>query len=96
MNGKTIAIVSYITIIGWVIALILNNNEKNSFASFHIRQSLGINLLGMALTFIPVIGWILGIAVFIFWVIGLIAAITERTVPVPVIGGLFQDWFKTL
>ncbi len=96
MNGKTIAIVSYITIIGWVIALILNNNEKNSFASFHIRQSLGINLLGMVLTFIPVIGWILGIAVFIFWVIGLIAAITERTVPVPVIGELFQDWFKTL
>ena len=96
MNGKTIAIVSYITIIGWVIALILNNNEKNSFASFHIRQSLGINLLGMVLTFISVIGWILGIAVFIFWVIGLIAAITERTVPVPVIGELFQDWFKTL
>ncbi len=96
MNGKTIAIVSYITIIGWVIALLLNNNEKNSFASFHIRQSLGINLLAMVLSFIPVIGWILGIAVFIFWVIGLIAAISERSVPVPVIGELFQDWFKTL
>lgn len=96
MNGKTIAIVSYITIIGWVIALILNNNEKNSFASFHIRQSLGINLLAMVLSFIPFIGWILGIAVFIFWVIGLFAAISERTVPVPVIGELFQDWFKTL
>lgn len=93
MNGKTIAIVSYITIIGWVIALILNNNEKNSFASFHIRQSLGLNLLWMVLSIIPVLGWIIGL---ILVILGLLTAIAERMVPVPVVGQYFQDWFKTL
>ena len=37
-EGKTIAIISYITIIGLIIAFIMNQSKKNSFASFHIRQ----------------------------------------------------------
>ena len=93
MNGKTIAIVSYITIIGWVIALLLNNNEKNSFASFHIRQSLGLNLAGMVLYAILPFGLILGIIVLAF---GFFTAYSGRTVPFPVVGDYFQDWFSGL
>lgn len=93
MNGKTIAIVSYITIIGWVIALILNNNEKNSFASFHIRQALGLNLVGMVLSAILPYGFVLGIIMLAF---GFFTAYSGRTVPFPVVGDYFQDWFKSL
>lgn len=93
MNGKTIAIVSYITIIGWVIALVLNSSEKNSFASFHIRQALGLNLLWMVLSIIPFFGWMIGLALV---VMGLLTAIGDRMVPVPFVGVYFQDWFKTL
>lgn len=32
-EGKTIAIISYITVIGLIIALILNNDKKNLFGS---------------------------------------------------------------
>lgn len=35
-EGKTIAIISYITVIGLIIALILNNDKKNLFAAYHI------------------------------------------------------------
>ena len=45
-DGKTIAIISYITIIGTLIAFIMNQNKHNYFASFHIRQALGIFLAG--------------------------------------------------
>lgn len=93
MNGKLMAIISYFTFVGWVIAFVLNLNEKNSFASFHIRQSLGLNILGILLVIIPVFGWIIGT---ILLVIGLFTAITDRTVPVPVVGDFFQDWFKTI
>ena len=41
-QGKQTAIVSYLTIIGTIIAIFMNNETKNSFASFHIRQALGI------------------------------------------------------
>ena len=43
-QGKQTAIVSYLTIIGTIIAIFMNNETKNPFASFHIRQALGIFL----------------------------------------------------
>ena len=45
-KGKTAAITSYILLIGVFIAMSMNSGEeKNSFASFHIRQALGLTLL---------------------------------------------------
>ena len=41
-EGKSIAITSYILIIGVLIAMSMNSENKNSFASFHIRQALGL------------------------------------------------------
>ena len=39
-EGKNIAIISYITIIGLIIAFVMNNDKKDAFASYHIKQSL--------------------------------------------------------
>jgi len=44
-EGKLIAIISYILLIGLIIALILNNDKRNSYASFHIRHSIVLALL---------------------------------------------------
>lgn len=46
---RTIAIVSYITLIGFIIALLLNSKkleEEKSFNAFHLRQSLGLLITG--------------------------------------------------
>lgn len=94
-KGKTIAIVSYITFIGLIIALIMNNTEKSEFASFHIRQMLGLYLCSL-LGAVPYVGFILGLVVIAFWVIGLISAVQGRMEPVPFIGEKFQEWFRTL
>ena len=56
MDGKTTAIIAHITLIGWIIAIIINSNEKNEFASFYIRQLLGLFLAGLVLAWIPIIG----------------------------------------
>jgi len=42
LKGKKIAIISYLTIVGLLIAYKMNVTKKSSFASYHIRQSLGI------------------------------------------------------
>ena len=49
MSKKTISIISYITIIGWIIAFLVYNNEteKSSLAKFHLKQSLGLGILGI-------------------------------------------------
>jgi len=43
-KGRSIAITSYILIVGVLIALSINSENKNQFASFHIRQGLGLTL----------------------------------------------------
>ncbi len=105
-DGKTIAILSYVPLIGWVIALIINHSNKTSVGSFHIKQSLGIFLMMIGfvlispLFFIPFLGWlvffVLSIGIPFFWVLGLIAAIKAEEKPVPLVGKSFQSWFGSI
>ena len=43
-DEKMIAVVSYITIVGWIVAYIMHSksDEKTSLAAFHLRQSAGL------------------------------------------------------
>lgn len=102
-EGKTIAIIAYITIFGLLIAFVMNNDKKNSFAAYHLRQSLGLGITGLALSVInviPILGWLISILGSIFliilWVMGLISALNGQEKPVPVLGNKFQEWFKGL
>lgn len=101
-EGKTIAIISYITWIGTAIAFLMNNDKKNYFASFHIRQSVGLGLLSLLNTFVVVkffdvwtIG-IIGMAIFVLRIIGLVGAIQGEEKRIPLLGDVFQDWFKNI
>ncbi len=94
MDGKTKAIVAHIYWIGWVIALVLNSTEKDELTSFYLRQLLGLFLFSVVIMFIPVInifGWII---TFVFWLISLIGALNGERKEIPLVGNLFQDWFK--
>lgn len=97
-EGKTMAIISYITWIGTLIAFVMNNDKHNSFAAFHIRQMIGLSLFSVGVSFIGKYAWfvagILGIGLFVLWIIGLIGAINGEEKKVPFVGDLFQDWFK--
>ena len=101
-DPKLISILSYLTILGWVIAILLND-PKDKLASFHIRQSLGILLLGTAssiISFVPLMGIpavMFGtILTFVLWIIGFISAIKGEEKEVPILGEKFQEWFESL
>lgn len=102
-DGKTISLIAYLTIIGLIIAFVMNNDKKNKFAAFHIRQSLGLMLTGLILGFVnvvPILGWIVSLfgSVFllILWVIALIGAINEKEKEVPFLGTYYQNWLKNI
>ena len=101
-EGKTAAIISYITIFGTIIAFFMNNTKKNSFTSFHIRQMIGIFLLSMINKYIiyDFLGSTAGYVVFIFivilWVIGFIGAVKGEEKLVPYVGEQFQKWFQNI
>ena len=102
-EGKTIAIIAYITIIGLIIAFVMNNEKKNEFASFHIRQSLGIIGLSIAITIffgfvvsIPFLPTIIHLLLIVLWFLGFIGAIQGEKKKVPILGDQFQEWFKSI
>ncbi len=105
-DDKTVAIVSYLTLIGFVIALVMHGKNKSALGTFHLRQSLGLMILAvccwvvnMILIFIPILGWLLmfciAVSLFILWILGIISAVNGTMKPLPVIGVHFQKWFGT-
>ena len=101
-EGKTMAIISYITIIGTLIAFIMNQSKGNYFASFHIRQALGIFLTGLIVNFLQRytdytwLDLMLSLGMFVLWIIGLIGAIQGEEKRVPLLGDQFQEWFRNI
>jgi uncharacterized membrane protein len=101
-EGRQMAIISYITIIGLVIAFSMNVDKKNEFARFHIRQALGLGILFFTISlFIGYFdSWMISGSFYVFfivlWVFGLTNAIQSEHTPVPLLGDYFQDWFKNI
>lgn len=103
IQGKDIALISYLTIIGLVIAFVMNNDKKFEFAKFHIRQSLGLFLTAIALSFIaiiPILGWLVwicGIFILLYmWIKGLMNAINGKEEVMPILGEKYAEIFKNL
>ncbi len=93
IDGKNVAIIAHIHVIGWIVALVMNSNNKTEMGSFYIRQMLGLLLLSI-LGFIPVIGWIAFAIVLVAWVMSLVSALGGTMKPTFYIGEKFQEWFK--
>jgi len=103
-EDKTTAILSYLTLIGFIVAVVLNSSKKTKLGAFHLRQSLGLMLIAIGcmvaspmLAFIPFIGWLAGmvlwIGLLVLWLTGLLAAIQGESKPVAVVGTQFERWF---
>ena len=107
MDKKTLSIISYITIIGWLIAFFqYKDKSKDPLVSYHLKQSLGLAIIGI------VVGIILGvvvrmvpalavltyvnIALLILWILGILNAANEKMKPLPVVGQMFEDKFSFL
>jgi uncharacterized membrane protein len=101
-KGKSIAITSYILGVGVFIAMSMNSENKNSFASFHIRQALGITITFFSLGLIisnfdnPMISISMWIFLSVLWAYGIFSAINGETKPMPLLGNYFQKWFKSI
>ncbi len=91
-KNKTMAILAY-----FIFFLPLVTDAKDSpFAKFHANQSLVLLIANFAVmivgSIIPIIGWILLpfalLAVFIFWIMGIMNAVNGKMKEVPLIGSI--------
>jgi len=86
-----VAVISYFTLIGWIVAMVIYDKHQSSFASFHLRQSLGLIITGSILSLIPLVGWALNFAVILAWAVGLYSAIHGQEYKVPLLGKIYQE-----
>lgn len=109
-EDRTVAIISYLTLIGFIIAIVLfgQPGKKTALNGFHLRQNLGLLIASFVvffaisiIGFIPVIGLITlllspvcGIGFLVLWIMGLLGAVNGEQKPVPVIGAKIQEIFK--
>ena len=97
--GKTAAVVAYITIVGCLIAITMNIEEKNEYARFHIRQAFGIHVLFHALAILMTYAGYAYLAIpvylfyFVIWIFGFLQALNGSMKPLPLVGRYFQKWF---
>jgi len=87
---KTIAILSYVTLFGWLIAMVFHDKYKSPFTIFHLRQSIGLIMTGALLALVPLIGWMMNLAVFCVWLYAIYHAVQGQQESVPLLGDYYQ------
>lgn len=93
MDGKTRAIVAHITWVGWLIAMIVNNEEKDELASYYLRQQLGLILTVICYSVgVFSIMMVVGLIPFVNILMGLLVLLLNVVVGV----GSFVCWLISL
>ena len=104
MDNKTLSIVSYITIIGWLIAFFAGKDKADDLLKYHLKQSLGLAIVNIVfniaimivVAIIPSLAFLsyIGLVFFVLMIIGIINAANSVKKPLPIIGNMFEDKFS--
>lgn len=101
-QGKLLACVAYVPLFGILIAYFLNNERKNPFTSFHIRQALGLFLFYLICAISvsnldsPTLRLWLWYSFTGLFIIGFASALFGKLYVIPIIGNFIQKTFKNL
>jgi len=52
-NIKKVSVLAYLTIIGFIIALYINHNNKTKLGTYHLRQAIGLHCTSFLFLFMP-------------------------------------------
>ena len=101
MDNKTLSIISYITLIGWLVAYFTGKDKADALLKYHLRQSLGLAIVSIIFniaftiiaSIVPSLSFLgfVGYAFIILWIIGIINAANSALKPIPLIGKMFED-----
>lgn len=104
-DPKLVSILSYLTFIGWLVAyFVFYPKNRSALGAFHLRQTLLLYIIGLGASIIgrghilpnAFISGVLGIVMFVIWVIGFIGALKGEYKKMPIIGDWAQQWFRNI
>ncbi len=93
-NRNLIAAISYITWLGFIIAIV-TGDRSDRFVAHHLNQALVIDIISVVsgvLVVIPVLGamvaGVVNAAVFVFDIIGAVSAFRGSMISLPIVGDI--------
>ncbi len=98
-DSTAIGILSYLGIL-WIVAYILYGNNKTEYNIFHLRQGLGLFIIGIAnyiigyLPFIGLISFFIWFVILIFMIMGVINAANGQQKELPIVGKFISENLK--
>lgn len=106
MSNKSISIIAYVTIIGWIISYMdyKKSQDKSPLVNYHLGQSLGLFIATFVLGIVvSIIASIIHPLSFLYYfvypiyiiliLLGIVAASNETQKPLPLIGKFFEGKF---
>jgi len=101
-QGKSKAIIAYITVVGLLIAISMNKDEPHEFATWHIKNMFGLTLMFFVSVvmsyqeYLLLLGSIFFYGSALFWLFSFIMALANRKVGIPYLSNKFDQWFTFL
>lgn len=97
-HRKGFAILSYITWIGWIIAMV-KWDRQDTLVKRHLNQALALNVIETVFGAIArlggvfnTIGNIVDVVVLVLFIMGIVRAVKESEEPLPIVGSV--EWVK--
>lgn len=75
----------------WLLSVVMLVVKKDdSYVLFHAKQGLVLFIASIVLWFIPFLGWLLQLAIFVMVIIGFIKALSGEKYSLPVVGSVAE------
>ncbi|MDY0088398.1 MAG: hypothetical protein RBS78_07625 [Coriobacteriia bacterium] len=91
-TSKILAGVGYLFWVVALIAILIEPYKDEQFVKFHAFQALAIGIVSWVVWMIPVIGWLVGVVLFVFEIICAVKAFQGQYYEVPVVYGLVKGF----
>jgi len=96
-DEKLFAFLCYLISVIGVVIVLATKKERGEFSRYHAGQGMALFIAAIVvwiiaaiLGFIPIIGaviaWILWVLILVLWVLGMVNALTDKKIRLPVIG----------
>lgn len=86
-SNTLMAVLCYFGIL--VLIPLVSETKNDAFVKFHIKQGLVLLIAYIISSFfmrLPLVGWLLGVVLFVLFLIGVSNAVTGKETPLPIIG----------
>ena len=84
-NDKLYSILAYIGIL-WLIGLLAAPEKDHAFTKNHVNNGIVLCIAGIVVNIIPVLGQLCALVIFVFAIMGIVAAAQDKEFSIPLIG----------